>query len=379
VKNLVLLCCLALLCACALPARHPVMTETRAGRGLAERVALSAAGRAEEMDAAVRRSLAYVRTRPQTVRPFADTGPDCTWADLAATLERLLAVLPRLEAEPELLDREFSWREVRPKSLMTGYYEPELEASLEPDPAYPIPLYGVPGDLRTSDLGRFHPRWKGQVLTYRVEGGEIRPYFSRAEIDGSGALNSTETPIAWTRDPVDVFFLQVQGSGRLRLPDGSMRHVLYAGKNGQEYVSVGKVLIERGFVPREEMSMQRIREYLREHPDQVRELLDTNPSYVFFRLADDGPLGAMGRTLTPLVSVATDSAFLPLGSILAVDTDFPEAGGGERPAAFLGLAQDRGGAIKGTRLDLFCGAGERAEFLAGHLQARSRVFLLLKK
>ena len=123
--------------------------------------------------------------------------------------------------------------------------------------------------------------------------------------------------------------------------------------------------------------MQRIRRYLAGHPEQVEELLNANPSYVFFRLAEDGPFGAMGRALTPMVSMATDPAFLPLGSILAVDAVLPGRENGS--AAFLGLAQDRGGAIKGSRLDLFCGAGQDAEFLAGHLQARSRVFLLLKK
>ena len=296
---------------------------------------------------------------------------------MAASLERLRVVVPRLAADPGLLGREFTWLQVRPDPLMTGYYEPEMDGSIDPDPRYPVPIYGLPGGLRTADLGGFHPRWKGQTLTYRLEGQSIAPFFSREEIDTHGALNATEKPIAWTGDAVDVFFLQVQGSGRLRLPDGSVRHVLYAGKNGREYVSLGKVMIERGLIPAEEMSMQRIRAYLREHPDAVRELLNTNPSYVFFRLAQDGPLGAMGRTLTPMVSMATDSAFLPLGAILAVEAVLP--GGDGAKTAFLGLAQDRGGAIKGSRLDLFCGAGERAEFLAGHLQASSSVYLLLKK
>jgi membrane-bound lytic murein transglycosylase A len=144
-------------------------------------------------------------------------------------------------------------------------------------------------------------------------------------------------------------------------------------------VSLGKVMIERGLIPREEMSMQRIRGYLQAHPEQLHELLDTNPSYVFFRVADSGPLGAMGRTLTPMVSVATDSAFLPLGSVLALDAALPRRDGDASASALLGLAQDRGGAIKGSRLDLFCGAGENAEFLAGHLKVRARVFLLLKR
>ncbi|WP_043774990.1 murein transglycosylase A [Desulfomicrobium escambiense] len=370
---------LTLLCACAAPGKAPSLVEARPGSGLAARVANAAAADPVPMAQALLRSLDYVRTKPLGAQAFGPGGPECTWAELAASLEHMLEVLPRLGGDPGLLEREFIWREVRPEPLMTGYYEPEFEGSLVPDPRFPVPIYGLPADLQTVDLGAFHPRWKGQTLTCRVEGGKVLPPFTREEIDSRGALAGAQPPVAWTRDIVDVYFLQVQGSGRLRLPDGSVRHVLYAGKNGHEYVSLGKVMIDRGLVPKEEMSMQRIRQYLREHPADVTDLLNTNPSYVFFRIADDGPLGAMGRALTPMVSVATDSAFLPLGSILAVEAGLPQPGGSAESAAFLGLAQDRGGAIKGSRLDLFCGAGERAEFLAGHLQAPSRVFLLLKK
>jgi len=371
--------CLTLLCACAVTSRQPRLVEQGPDRALAARVAASATRDPAALTRAIEHSLAYVRTRPAAEKPFGADGPECTWGQIASSLEHLRTLLPALAEDPDLLAREFRWIEVRPDPLMTGYYEPEMEGSLEPDPRFPVPLYGLPADLRSVDLGRFHPRWKGQRLTYRQNEKGIAPYYSREEIDVQGALALTEKPLAWTRDPVDVFFLQIQGSGRLRLPDGSVRHVLYAGKNGHEYVSLGKVMIERGLVPADEMSMQRIRAHLREHPHEAQELLNTNPSYVFFRLAQDGPLGAMGRTLTPMVSMATDSAFLPLGSILAVDTVLPDTGGIDARTAFLGLAQDRGGAIKGSRLDLFCGAGQGAEFLAGHLQASSRVYFLLKK
>lgn len=371
--------CLAALCACAGPLGPPRLAEALPQPDLAARLAALAADNPPALEQAIDHSLAYVRLRPPAEKPFAQDVPNCTWSRLAASLEHLRSMLPRIGHEPKLLTQEFSWHEVRPKPLLTGYYEPEMEASFTPDPDFPVPIYGIPGSLRTAELGSFHPRWKGQGLVYREESGKIMPFFTREEIDVHGALNPTETPLAWTRDPVDVFFLQVQGSGRLRLPDGTVRHILYAGKNGHEYVSLGKVMIDRGLIPREEMSMQRMRSYFREHPSEIRELLNTNPSYVFFRLGEDGPLGAMGRTLTPMVSVATDSAFLPLGSILAIDVVLPEQGGAGERAVILGLAQDRGGAIKGSRLDLFCGAGERAEFLAGHLQERGRVFLLLKK
>lgn len=369
--------CLVFLCSCAVTSGKPQLEERDPGREFSARVAASATGDQDGLIRAIEHSLAYVRTRPADQKAFGPDGPQATWGELASSLEHLRGVVPRLAADPGLLAREFTWLQVQPDPLMTGYYEPEMEGSLEPDPRFPAPLYGLPAGLRTADLGAFHPRWQGQSLTYRLDGQGIAPFYSREEIDVHGAL-AAEKPIAWTGDPVDVFFLQIQGSGRLRLPDGTVRHVLYAGKNGHEYVSLGKVMIQRGLIPAAEMSMQRIRAYLREHPDTVQELLNTNPSYVFFRLAQDGPLGAMGRTLTPMVSMATDSTFLPLGGILAVETELPGEEG-RIPTAFLGLAQDRGGAIKGTRLDLFCGAGETAEFLAGHLQATSRVFLLLKK
>ncbi len=368
-----------LLCACAAPTRQPLLVESDPGQEFPVRVAAAVAGNAEATARAVAYSLAYARNRPQGEKALSSAGTTWTWGALAASLEHLQAILPRLQTEPGLLARDFMWQEVCPEPLMTGYYEPELEGSLEPRPDYPVPIYGLPSSLRSADLGRFHPRWSGQTLTYRMEGAEIAPFFTREEIDGHGALEGMEPPIAWTHDPVDVYFLQIQGSGRLLLPGGTVRHVLYAGKNGHEYVSLGKVMIERGLIPREEMSMQRIRAYLKDHPREMWDLLFTNPSYVFFRLADAGPLGAMGRTLTPMVSMATDSAFLPLGSILAVEAALPEPDGTRSRTAFLGLAQDRGGAIKGSRLDLFCGAGARAEFLAGHLQERSRVYLLLKK
>jgi membrane-bound lytic murein transglycosylase A len=367
-----------LLCltACAGPGKVPILVDTPPSRSLATDLARTDPA---VLARGIEASLAYVRTKTATDRPFAASGPDCTWAEIRATLEHLRAVLPRLVADPGLLSRDFAWHEVRPKPLITGYYEPEIEASLTPNPAYPVPIHGLPASLKSLDLGEFHPRWAGQTLLYRIEDGAIAPFHSRAEIDTQGALEATDTPIAWTKSRIDVYFLQVQGSGRLRLPDGTVRHILYAGKNGQDYISLGKVMIERGLIAREDMSMQRIRAYLRAHPAEAQGLMNTNPSYVFFRLAESGPLGSMGQTLTPMVSLATDSAFLPLGALLALELDLPRPGGAVERAAILGLAQDRGGAIKGSRLDLFCGAGPDAEFLAGHLQDRGRVFLLLKK
>lgn len=328
----------------------------------------------------IEESLLYVRSRPDQDHVFPLAGINYIWRQLGETLEHLQRVLPQLAQDPLILERDFFWYKMRPDFLITGYYEPELKGSLEPNPEYPIPIWGLPPTLRTVDLGKFHPRWQGESLVYQEGDTGIIPFYTRHEIDSQGALEKIQKPIAWARDAVDVFFLHIQGSGRLCLPDGQVVHVLYAGKNGHEYVSLGKTMMGQGLLTPDKMSMQSIRDYLNEHPKQMRALLDSNPSYVFFRVAEKGPFGAMGRVLTPMVSVATDAKFLPLGTLLALDTTLPCQGTGQpQETALLTLAQDRGGAIKKARLDLFCGAGAKAEFLAGHLKAQGQVYLLLKK
>lgn len=337
-----------------------------------------------DLEPTLRRSLAYVASRPQVELAVDRPGLRLPWSALRGTLEALLADLPALDRDPGLLARDFTWFALEPRTLLTGYYEPWLAASPVPDPAYPHPLYGVPADLKVVDLGRFLPRWKGQQLTYRLEGDGIAPYYDRQAIDFGGALKDRGLEVAWARDLVDVFFLQVQGSGRLLYPDGTVRHVLYAGKNGREFVSLGKVLAQRGLLPREKITMQSIRAVLAAHPDMLPELLSTNPSYVFFRLSDSGPFGSAGQVLTPMASAAVDRKTMPLGAVLALDSHLPEEApdgrviDGER---FFGLlsAQDTGGAIKETRVDLFCGSGRRAEDIAGRLQAEARVYVLVAR
>lgn len=329
-----------------------------------------------ELEPGLRRSLAYVGARPQAGKAVDRPGLALTWGALRATLEDLLRLLPELDRDPGLLAREFTWFRLHPGTLLTGYYEPWLEASLTPDPAYPEPLFGVPQDLKVTDLGKFHPRWKGQQLTYRVENGAVVPYHDRQAIDQAGALDGKGLEIAWTRDPVEIFFLQIQGSGRLVLPDGRIRHVLYAGKNGREFVSLGKVLEQRGYLTKGEITMQSIKDLLASRPDLRDELLATNPSYVFFRLADQGPYGSAGQVLTPLVSAAVDRSMVPLGAVFALDSRLPGERG-EIPFQGLMLAQDTGGAIKETRVDLFCGSDSRAEFVAGNLKSQAQVLVLV--
>jgi membrane-bound lytic murein transglycosylase A len=298
-------------------------------------------------------------------------------AEVAEAVERLRALLPRLDARPGLLRERFAWYALAPDALATGYYAPLIEASLEPGPDYQWPLYAVPEDLESIDLGAFHPRWEGQRLYYRMEQGRPAPYYSRAEIDFQGALAGRGLELAWVADPTDAFYLHVQGSGLLRLPDGSTRRVGYAAKNGRRFRGLGGIIQGRGLMAGQGLSKDNIQAWLGERPALARELMAENPSYVFFQWRGEQTLGALGRPLTPRVSLAVDPALLPLGGVLAHAADLPRCDGPAQRTAGLGLAQDTGGAIKGARLDYYWGEGEHAGCRAQRTRTPAGVFLLL--
>ena len=333
----------------------------------------------EDLRTPLERSLDFVSRKPVQRVALQGASREVTWGHLRTTLEHLLELLPRLDSNPELLASRFQIYELVPGPLFTGYFEPQIEASLEPRPGYPYPLYAVPEDLKTVDLGQFHHRWKGETLVYRIEDGQIVPYHDRAAIE-KGALKDTSQVIAWARDLVDVFFLQIQGSGRLVLPDGRIQHVGYAGKNGLRYVSLGRVLVERDHMELEGLSMQSIRRFLEDNPELMPDILHTNPSFVFFRRRDGGPFGAMGRELTPRVSLAADPKIFPLGSVVAFGVR-AEPANATAPLQVngLGCVQDVGGAVKNHHLDLFFGSGDQPRYWAGHLKEHGRVFLLLSR
>ena len=269
------------------------------------------------------------------------------------------------------------------EGLFTGYYEPLLQGSTSPDDRFRYPLYRRPPDLVTVELGRFAPELDGKRIAGRLENGRLVPFPDRAAIE-AGALAGRGLELVWVDDPIALFFLHIQGSGQIQLTDGRRIRVGYDGWNGREYYAIGRALIERGEIPKEEMSLFAIRDWLEANPDEAQELMNANPSYVFFRelgdLADAaGPLGSMGVPLTPGRSLAVDRRFLPLGSPLWLDTTAPTPAG-EVPLRRLMVAQDTGGAIKGpVRGDVFWGAGELAEYLAGHMKQRGRLYILLPK
>jgi membrane-bound lytic murein transglycosylase A len=265
------------------------------------------------------------------------------------------------------------------QAFATGYYEPEIAGSRTRRRGFEVPVYAMPSDLVRGwpEAVPLSDRTGRQPLGRYDERGRFVLYHERAEIE-AGALDGKAPVIAWAADPVEFFFLQIQGSGRLRTPDGEVIRIGYAGQNGREYVGIGSVMRERGLIGtgpgNYSGSMQGIMAYIRENPREGRDLMRLNKSWVFFReLNGDGPLGAMGVPVRRAASVAADPAFVPLGAPVWLDLDRREAGG-------LWIAQDTGGAIKGAnRFDTFWGAGDEARVIAGGMSARGRALVLLPK
>ena len=261
------------------------------------------------------------------------------------------------------------------EGLFTGYYEAELHGSLSRDGRFTTPLYRRPADLVSVDLGQFRPSLKGERIAGRVSGGKLVPYATRSQIE-AGALAGKGLELAWIDDPVDAFFLAVQGSGRVILPDGQVMRVGYDGENGQPYVAIGRVLASEG-IPADQITMPFLRQWIAAHGADGAALMDKNPSYIFFReLKGDGPMGAEGVALTPERSAAVDPSFVPLGLPFWVDTSDPVDPSGRLRRLF--VAQDVGGAIRGpVRADLFFGYGPDAANHAGLMKGRGSSWLLL--
>ena len=261
-------------------------------------------------------------------------------------------------------------------AFATGYYEPEIEGSRTHDEGYDTPVYARPTDLVTADVPNADGTPSGKKQRGRMQDGRLVPYYDRAAID-QGALTDKGLEIAWVKDPVEFFFMQIQGSGRLHLPDGSIMRLGYDGQNGREYVGIGRLMRQRGLIgpgTANAASMQGMMAWLRANPDQAKTLMEEDKSFVFYKeLTGPGPMGAMGVPVTGHVTVAADPKFVPLGAPVWLSTDRPEATG-------LWVAQDTGGAIKGpNRFDTFWGAGLLARLTAGGMSAHGQALLLVPK
>ena len=276
-------------------------------------------------------------------------------------------------------------RDHKGEVLFTGYYEPHLSGRLQPDNEFRFPIYGLPRDLMKIDLSAFDDRYNGESIVGRYTGETVVPYHDRREIDEENVLADKAAPLVWVKDPVDVFFLHIQGSGKIFIDTGEVINVHYHGSNGRPYRSIGKLLIEEQKISKEEMSMQKIRAYLHEHPEEMAPVLNHNPSYVFFKLEPEGPLGYLNVLLTPGRSVALDRRIFPPAALVFIQTKKPVADSTGRIDSWVDysrfvLNQDTGGAIRGPgRADLFWGSGPYAEIAAGHLAHTGKLYFLILK
>lgn len=292
----------------------------------------------------------------------------------------------------EKLSRDFLWLKSPGNEegmvQFTGYFEPVYEGSLTPRAGYDVPVYRRPDDLAVLELGPFRSNLRNKTIVYRKGEAEIQPYYTRQDIMEKGVLKKKDLEIAWMKDPVDLFFMQIQGSGVLSLPDGREMRLGYSGSNGRPYSSIGKLLIQEGRLTMEEMSMQAIRQYLKDHPEELNRVLYHNQSYIFFSLRGEepGPLGNIQVPLTPNRSIATDYQLFPkgaLGYMVAEGPDCDHVGDCEEEARKITrfvLNQDTGGAIRGyDRADLFWGRGKTASASAGKMNHHGHLYILIAR
>jgi membrane-bound lytic murein transglycosylase A len=343
----------------------------------------------ESLRTAIRHSFAYLtKLRPGTVvgeQPRRFTAKQIL--DSLIAFEKTLELSACLECWVKEITRRFEFLPSSTQAetdsiLFTGYFQPLIEASLYPSAEYRYPIYGKPGDLIIAEQVTLAPKPAVEQLSGRLQGERFVPYYTRREIDDLGTLRDRGYEIAWAKDPIDVFFLHIQGSGVLRLQDGRQLQIGYAASNGRPYRSIGRLLIESGEIAREEMSMQRLRRYLIEHPAERSEIMAYNESYVFFRIVESGPLGSLEVPLTAGRSIATDSRFFPKGALAFIVSQKPivDSTGrltGWQPFARFVLNQDTGSAIRGLqRVDLYFGTGDIAGGEAGFMNTDGKLYFL---
>lgn len=322
-----------------------------------------------DMSSAVKQSLAYATRKPQWQSAVIVDGMSLTWEQMRQTLAHLLEVLPSLDGDPELLSRDFVWYNLSPRPMLTAYYTPEINASYQKGNGYIYPIYGVPSDLRKA-------RSPEGYRYYRVENGRILPYHDRRAVDINGVLKGRGLEIAWAKDPIDVFYMQIEGAGRLRFPDGKVRDIVYAGRNGHKFKALSRIMYEKGYLPRHKLDKNSIKEYFRKRPQRMFALMAENRNYIFFRFSDCGAQGTFGGALTPLVSVASDPTVVPLGGVLVLDS---VKSAKTQQVHGIVLAQDTGAAIRGAHLDYYVGEGAKAERLASRMKQSTGSYLLVSK
>jgi membrane-bound lytic murein transglycosylase A len=346
----------------------------------------------ESLETAVEKSLQYYKRA-------AGKGPvrmDDTWVSVKDLQDSLIALREILRSGETAEVRQTRIRETfdvyqstgsdgKNTVLFTGYFESLLKGSLKKTGEYRYPVYKAPNDAITVNLGKFRDRYKNEQLIGRVKNGELIPYYSRSEIENHGSLAGRGLELAWVDDRVDLYFMHTQGSGKIELTDGRLLQVGYMLKNGRPFQSISPYLLKMGKITPQENSYKEIKRYLKEHPDELSEILGYNESFIFFRVVREGPIGAIEEILTPGRSIATDPDLFPKGALAFIRARKPVLGKEGNveswiPYSRFVVSQDVGGVIKGAgRVDLFCGSGREAEMLAGSLKERGELYFLVKK
>ncbi len=329
------------------------------------------------------KSCTKILTLPAT-RDMGGVGLAGTAADWQPLCNEALVLPPEPAVIKAFMEQNFTPYQVlnntEETGLFTGYYEASLNGSQTRQGPYTTPLHLRPPELVMVDLGQFRDELKGQRIAGKVENGNLTPFDPRAEIE-RGTLEGRELELVWVDSAIDAFFLHIQGSGIVEMDDGTTLRVGYAAQNGHPYFAIGKALIERGHIPKEQMSMQAIRGWLDANPDQAEEIMQLNASYVFFRQLDgDGPIGAQGVELTAERSLAVDRKWMPLGVPIYLETEVAGASSTApaQPFRQLMMAQDTGGAIRGpVRGDVFWGYGDHAYEMSGAMKNDGRYWILL--
>ena len=349
-------------------------------------------GDLEQLSRSIDASLSYLRRLPAD-RKISYGIDDYTETHLIRSLEvfaGLIAAGPSAERLNEVIQERFNvyqsiGRDDAGDVLFTGYYEPILPAGRTSTKEYTAPVHPKPLDMVEIDLSRFAADLKGRTIIGKYTGRTVVPYPTRKQIREAADFNAKAPPIVWLRDEVDLLILQIQGSGRVQLEDGTQLHILYDGSNGRPYRSIGKLLIDEGRISRQKMSMQAIRSYLKRHPKSKNRIMDHNPRYIFFKAANDGPFGALGEPLTAMRSLAVDRTIMPSAALAFITVPLPEVTADGKiahwkPYAGFALSQDAGSAITGPgRVDLFTGHGLQAEVGAGHLKHPGALYFLVLK
>jgi membrane-bound lytic murein transglycosylase A len=345
----------------------------------------------QSLECAVNRSMEYYGRLPET-REFRFGDRLCTVGELKESLHEFMEILRTSDSDSEWAERIRETFDIYKSTgreggtvLFTGYYEPLLNGSFERTDEYRYPIYRTPDDHVVINLGEFREKYRGERIVARVEEGHVLPYYTRKDIDIRKCLEGRGLELLWLSDPVDLFFLQIQGSGVVRLPGGEFVQVSYEQSNGHPYSSVGRILVDEGKMSMGEVSLRGIKQYLRGHPDEMFDILSRNESYVFFRIVDEGPVGSLNVAVTPGRTIATDADLFPKGALAFICLKKPvidEKGTivSWEPFSRFVLNQDTGGVIKGPgRVDLFCGRGRDAEIMAGHLREEGSLYFLVKK